>query len=269
MTRLTEEIVERISISSDSIDDLLTEHTGMNLLELACDAVGIKADLLETSVKVGIVPMSSGMGIVKGFSELVAKIVNKLGMEAFVTVETDVTGFAEAICASAEVIFMADDTMFIAYNTRTKRYYNASFSTAAGYVSALKGAADGLKDKDVLIIGAGRVGSAAAEIMAKMSAKVSVYDIDEKKTFELQRRFDIKPVFDLNESIKEHTLIFNASPASIGGKYLKEGSIISSPGLPCAYDEECIRKSKVIIHDVVSIAVAVMAVQSAGLSRKT
>jgi len=269
MARLTEEIVERIEISSESIDDFLMKNTGMNLLELACDAVGIKADVLETNVKVAIVPMTSGLGIVKGFSELVAKIVGKLGMEAFVTVETDVTGFAEATCAGAEVVFMADDTTFIAYNTRTKRSYNGSFSTAAGYVSALKGAAGGLKDKDVLIIGAGRVGSAAAELLTKMSAIVSVYDIEERNTFELQRRFNIKPVFDLNESIKEHMLIYNASPAVIDGKHLREGSIISSPGLPFTYDEECIRKAKVIIHDVVSIGASVMAVQSAGISRKT
>ncbi|MCL1978968.1 MAG: 3-methylornithyl-N6-L-lysine dehydrogenase PylD, partial [Methanomassiliicoccaceae archaeon] len=91
--------------------------------------------------------------------------------------------------------------------------------------------------------------------------------IDENKTKDLSDRIGIKVADDLRGSLSSHELVFNASPASIDGNYVKEGAIFSSPGIPFPFDETGIRKAKMIIHDPLDIGVAVMAVQSASFSR--
>ncbi|MDR2698113.1 MAG: 3-methylornithyl-N6-L-lysine dehydrogenase PylD [Candidatus Methanoplasma sp.] len=268
MTRLTDEMVKDIIGSLDGTNDMLVDQTGMNALELACDAVGIGPDMIElTGLRVGVVPVTSGMGIIKKFSESVAEIVRKLGMDAFVTEAADVTGLAEALSAGAEMIFMADDIKFIAINTTNGRFSNNSFSTAAGYVSALKGAAGGLAGKEVLVLGAGRVGSIAAEIMTDMGAYVTVYDIDKDKTRDLSERIGVKITNDLGGDLSAHDLVFNAAPAPIDGRHVREGTIFSSPGIPFPFDELGVKKAKRIIHDPLDIGVSVMAVQCASFSR--
>jgi len=269
MTRLTNDMVKDIIDSLDRADDMLTSVTGMNLLELSYDAVGInEKEISLKDLKVGVVPITSGLGIITQFSESVAEIIKRLGMDAFVTNTYDVTGFAEAVSQGAEIVFMADDVEFVAYNVKAGKYFNNSYSTAAGYVAALKGAAGGLEDKEVLVIGIGRVGSFAVEIMTKMGAKISVFDIDEKKVKDIQKRFDVMSFSDVNKAVSSHSLILNASPAPIDGRSIKRSTTISSPGLPFGFDEEGIRKAR-IIHDPLNIGVAVMAMGSAGFSRST
>jgi pyrrolysine biosynthesis protein PylD len=268
MTRLTNDMVKDIISSLDRADEMLTAITGMNLLELSYDAAGVrKSEITLSDLKVGVVPITSGLGIITQFSESTAEIIKRLGMNAFVTNTYDVTGFAEAITRGAEIVFMADDVEFVAFNVKTGRYVNNSYATAAGYVAALKGAAEGLEGKKVLVLGAGRVGSFAVEIMTKIGAKISIYDIDEKKVKDIQRRFDATSFSSVSEAISSHSLIFNASPAPIDGRHIKQQTIISSPGLPFGFDEEGISKAR-IIHDPLNIGVAVMAMGSAVFSRK-
>jgi pyrrolysine biosynthesis protein PylD len=268
MTRLTDNIVKDIIGALDQTNDMLITQTGMNTLEMACEAIGITPDMIDLSgVLVGVVPVTSGLGIIKKFSESVAEITKKLGMESFVTDAADVTGLAEALSAGAEIIFMADDIKFIALNTTNGKFSHNSFSTAAGYVTCLKGAAGGLEGKKVLVLGAGRVGSIASELMEKMGAFVTVYDIDTKKAEDLSKRIGIKMTTDVNRSLSEHSLVLNAAPGAIDGRYVKEGTIFSSPGLPYPFDELGLKKAKMVIHDPLDIGTAVMAVQSASFSR--
>ncbi|MCL2786298.1 MAG: hypothetical protein FWD81_03650, partial [Methanomassiliicoccaceae archaeon] len=49
-------------------------------------------------------------------------------------------------------------------------------------------------------------------------------------------------------------------------RLIQEGAVISSPGVPYAFDEEGERRAKMIIHDVLPLGVAVMAIASIGLS---
>lgn len=268
MTRLTNDMVKDIITSLDDTNDMLMSLTGMDTMELACDAIGIMPEMLELSgIRVGVVPMTSGLGVINKFSESVAEIVKKLGMDSFVTRSADVTGIAEALSERPEIIFMADDIQFIAVNTTNGRYSNNSFSTAAGYVSALKGAAGGLYRKDVLVLGAGRVGGIATEIMVSMGAEVAVYDIDQKRALALSNKTGANVVEYLEEALPSYSYVFNASPGAIDGRSIREGAIISSPGIPYSFDEEGIRKAKAIIHDPLDIGTAVMAIQCASFSR--
>jgi len=268
MTRLTDDMVKDIIGAIDETDAALMSSTGMGILEMACDAIGIPPGSLNLAdMKVGVVPVTSGLGVIKKFSESVAGIVRKLGMEAFVTDGADITGIAEAISKGAEMIFMADDITFMALNTKNGRFSNNSFATAAGYAAALKGAAGGLGGKRVLVLGAGRVGSNAAEIMKGMGADVTVYDVDAKKARDLSDRIGVRCTDDVNGALSSHSYALNASPGAIDGRYVREGAVFSSPGIPFPFDETGLKKIKTVIHDPLDIGVAVMAVQCASFSR--
>lgn len=264
MTRLTDDDVKDISDTLEDVNHMLMRTTGMTALKMACDAASITTDLLDLEeFTVGVVPITSGMGVITRFSESVADICRSLGMEAFVTKTYDVTGLAEAVTQVPDIIFLADDYEFIAYNTKSRRYSNNSFCTAAGYVSVLNGAAKGLIGKKVLVVGAGRVGSRAANLLLARGAKVEITDVDLDKAYNVARdNPGAEVIEDVNKAIASNDLILNASPAHIDSKYIREGAIISSPGVPHTFDDEAKAKAT-IIHDPLFIGVAVMAVQSA------
>ena len=135
-----------LSDGLSDIDRMLMRDTGMNLLTLGFRAIG--ADASEVDVKrfkAASVPITSGLGIIGGFSRSVADIVRDMGIDCFVTEHTDVWGFGEAIDRGADIILMADDEQYMAYSVAAGRYANNSFCTAAGYVEALRGAVGGLQ----------------------------------------------------------------------------------------------------------------------------
>lgn len=105
------------------------------------------------SIKVVVVPITSGLGVISGFSESVNSIVGRLGMDSRFTTKTDVAGFSEGVESGADIIMMADDNRFIAYNTRVNRFIDNWTGTALGYSIALKNAAGGLEGKEVVVIG--------------------------------------------------------------------------------------------------------------------
>ena len=136
-----------------------------------------------------------------------------------------------------------------------------------GYAVCLKNAAGGLEGKQVLVIGAGRVGTWAAKIMLGWGADVAVTDIVPQKAERLAA-IGARPLRDVEKAVSENTLILNAAPYIIPGEIIAEGSIISSPGVPHYFDREGRRRCKAIIHDPLEIGAAVMAVNSAAYTIK-
>ncbi len=266
MTRLTDDDVKGISDSITEVNNMLAETVGMTLKELAYDAAGTTPDETDLSkFTAGVVPVTSGMGVITRFSESVADICESLGMDSFVTKTYDVTGLAEAFSKTPDIVFLADDYEFIAYNTKIRSYADNSYSTAAGYVSALKGAAGGLGGKEVLVLGAGRVGSRAAMLLSAQGAKVTLADIDGRKAEEAASRIPgAKVATDIGRAISSNDLIINSSPAHVDSRLIRSGAIISSPGVPHTFDGEAYDKAT-IIHDPLSIGVSVMAVLCASL----
>ena len=88
MTRLKEDDIDRIPGRCAEYDARLKRMTGVSLRELACRAVGVDEaliiDVLDR-VRIAAVPVTSGLGVISGFSEAVASIVSHLGFGAFVT----------------------------------------------------------------------------------------------------------------------------------------------------------------------------------------
>ncbi len=268
MTRLTPCMIKDVPFCSAERDAELFRTLGMTLKGLAYEAVGIDhRDLCMEEFTAAAVPVTSGMGTTEGFSDSVCAIAENLGMNAFVTDRTDVAGFSDAISAGADIIFMADDHEFVAFNSRTRTFSTNTRSTAQGYFTALRVAAGGLKGREVLLIGAGKVGTYAAELLSREKALVTVVDVVWAKAEALREvHRNVRVMKDLKAAVMESTLIFNASPAHIPGEWIREGAIISSPGVPFSFDELGLHKIGTLIHDPLQIGVSVMAVWSASRS---
>ena len=255
-------MISGLSDGLSDIDRMLMRDTGMNLLTLGFRAIG--ADASEVDVKrfkAASVPITSGLGIIGGFSRSVADIVRDMGIDCFVTEHTDVWGFGEAIDRGADIILMADDEQYMAYSVAAGRYANNSFCTAAGYVEALRGAVGGLQGKEVFVRGAGRVGSNMVSLLCAQGARPIVADVIREKAEAVARANPgATAAEDLEEATAEAGLILNASPVPIPGDLIREGAVVSTPGIPHVYDEATLRKAK-FIHDPLAIGTAPMGAQ--------
>ncbi|MBR7152283.1 MAG: 3-methylornithyl-N6-L-lysine dehydrogenase PylD [Candidatus Methanomethylophilaceae archaeon] len=266
MTRLTPDLIEGVPDDRIDLDSRLLKTTGKTVKSLSLEAAGLPEDTDLSGFRVACVPITSGLGVIGGFSASVDAIVRRLGMDSWVTEGTDVLGFSQGVSDGADIIMMSDDPKFIAYNTRENRFIDNSWGTALGYSVALKNAAGGLEGKEVLVIGAGLVGSRAVRILKDMGADVHVTDILREKAERVGTEYDVKVLPDVEVALSQHDLILNAAPAMFEGRLIREGSIFSTPGVPHGFDEEGRRKAKAIIHDPLEIGTAVMAVCSAAFS---
>ena len=171
-------------------NEALANKTGHTISEIAAHAVGMKPkDLLYDPGLIAVLPMTCGSGIIKGFSETVAGILKFLGMRTFVPSSSDAKGFAEALENKAEIIFMADDDQFIAAHLKTGLISDNSRATGRGYIGALDYLTAGLKDRDVLILGAGPVGCSAAFSVLDFGGNLYIYDKDPRVSENLLMRF--------------------------------------------------------------------------------
>lgn len=267
MTRLTPAMIDGFSDELSDLDKMLIGCTGMNILTLGFRAIGVDPSKVDIKrYKAASVPITSGLGIIGGFSRSVADIVSDMGMSCSVTSRTDVDGFAEALDSGADIVLMADDEQYMAYSVAAGRYANNSFCTAAGYVEALRGAADGLCGKEVFVRGAGRVGSNMVAMLCRLGAKVTVGDVDVPKAEAVAKANPGTAVAkDIAEATSSAHLILNASPVPIPGELIQEGAIVSTPGIPHVYDEATLSKAR-FIHDPLAIGTAPMVAQCISFS---
>ena len=137
-----------------------------------------------------------------------------LGCDAWMTTQPDVRGMQAAVARGATVLFLADDHRFIALNVTKTCCVDDDPATADGYVTALEAAAGGLDGRDVLLLGLGPVGRAAARRLATRSAKVLVVEPDEERvTAALEVGLEFEPT-DLADGLARCDLIFDATPAA-------------------------------------------------------
>ncbi len=236
---------------------------GLDLRGLAMRALGVEIDLQDFTA--ACVPISSGLGLTKGFSESVCSIARHIGLDCRVTSSTDVTGLTEAMDSGADLFFMADDDNFIALNARERRSVNNVQATVVGYCTALEAAVGDLNGEDVLVIGAGRLGTYAIGLLQAKGAHVTIVESDRARARLASQRFNVE-VKDMEEGLRSSYVILNLSPAHISGRWINEGSIVSSPGMPYTYDALGESKIKTLIHDPLQIGVATMAVWTASFS---
>ncbi len=265
MTRLREEDVFDISDSLQEYDQKLVDQVGKSLSGIAAHANGVSEKRicdLHQAIPVAVIPITCGEGIINGFSRSVQKIIEFMGFTSFVTGLKDVGGLAEAVEKGAKVVFLADDDHFVAINIAAGKVVDNGKATGKGYAAALDLMSGGLRDKEVLLIGAGPVGMGAAEYMSAHGARIFVYDINQEQAENLIKTVPgIQIVQDFYDSLPEYKLLFDATPAAeiIGAEYIDEDTMVAAPGIPLGLSRGCLPLiAGRLVHDALEIGVATM-----------
>lgn len=266
MTRLTSDDVETLRASLAQVESQFREVCGLGLLGLALRAAGVHADDWATaSRRAAAVPVSTGEGVIPGFCECVVAVLRHLGVEAWVTEQPDVRGLQEAVDGGADAVFMADDHRFIALGLATRRCVDDDPATAHGYVEALAAAAGGLEGREVLLLGLGPVGRAAARRLLDRGARVLVVEPDEaRRAAALAEWPELVPV-SLEEGVARCRLLFDATPAAdlVDAGDVGEATVAAVPGVPSGFTRAAQeRLGPRHLHEPLAVGVAVMAVRA-------
>lgn len=275
MTRLTTNDIEDILSGLNAYDRYLVSATGRSLLGIGAAAAGIgdvgwlRDDA--PSIRMAVVPIRSGLGVISGFSEAVCGILVHLGFDASVTVNSDVSGFAEAVDGGAQVILAADDDRFMAFCPRQGKTVDNSRATAMGFVTGLDLMAGGLDGKGVLVIGCGPVGRWAAEALLTCKARVSVVDRVVAKAADLAAWIQesinstVRVASDPDTALSTHQFIVEATNAAdvIHAHHVTADTRVAAPGMPCGVTPYAREKlAGRMLHDPLPIGVAAMACQA-------
>lgn len=263
MTRLTTEWICNMEKELPQWAEKLERQSKMSLLNLASLGGDVSRGRVKSAswrLHVAVVPVTSGLGVINTFCQQVAAIIRHMGFDVFVTEATDVSGIYEATQKGAGLIFMADDTYFLAMNFNKNLVVENSDATARGFVAALEGAAGGLRDKEVLVLGGGRVGKAALSFLRCRGADGIVYDhnCDVLQQLQSEGWRTTKQV----ERIKEYPLVVDCTFSE--GGWLKKDMlhpdvIFASPAVPLSLDEEAISVlGDRVIHDLLQLGVITM-----------
>ncbi len=279
MTRLTTGDIQGISGDLPTYESSLIQKTGCSLRQLACRTMEVIEKDVQSSMKhtvVGVVPMTSGGGVLKGFCRMVSDIANHLGCKAFVTDKPDAAGIAEAVERNADILMFADEDRFIALDMQHRKIVDNALATGRGFVTGLHLMAGSLKDRKVLVLGCGPVGQSAVKALLKTGCRISVYDIEPAAYGPLSTEFNKDPgvnvqfLNNLDLALHQHELMVDASPGSnfIMAQHIKPHTIISAPGMPLGLDRSALEAiGNRLLHDPLQIGVAVMLVDA--LSRTT
>jgi len=266
VARLKKEDMVDIKERLSRYDTELVRKTGLSLKEIAGRSIGgreKKAADTMASLRVAVIPVTVGQGVIEGFVEAVAGILVYLGADVFRTEDSDVAGLAEGVERSADIVFLADDNQFIALNLSARRVIYNVEATARGYVTALEAMAGGLDKRGVLVIGgAGRVGWNAVLSLKEKGSKVGAFDLDQDRMGLLARgHHEITLEANLEEALSRYTVFFDASPLAdnIRARHVKPETLIAAPATPLMLDREAYAMVKEhLIHDSLEIGVATM-----------
>jgi pyrrolysine biosynthesis protein PylD len=237
MALLTPEDLENINRQLQEADSTVRRVTGL-------DIKGVCKALYGTTPgceKVGIVPISSGNGIIGNFSESLHAIAEYFGFDSFVTVMPDVSGYYEAVRNGAQIILMADDHTFLAHNLKNGKIANNQPCTGVIYAEI---ASRYLKagSKDILVVGLGKVGFPGVEHLINKGFRVYGYDADRALLEKTVSSLGIIPFEP--EKPRKFSIIFEATPCAdtIPESVISENCVISTPGIPCAISKELQKK---------------------------
>ena len=270
MTRLKSNDISAIASQLTAYDQELLLKTGHNLRQIACHAVQLKEeDALGamSGIKVAVVPITWGQGVIEGFCQATAGILKHLGFSVLVTGQSDIAGLTEAYAARADVVFLSDDNDFVALNAATRQHVHNSHATGLGFAAGLALLANGLVDRKVLVLGCGAVGRSAVSALLKLGATVSAYDINPANCGKFKSclagpdsaRLTVATEFQA--ALAGHTLIVDATNAAgiMGAGDIAPGSYIAAPGMPLGLSREALNKvSDRLLHDPLQIGVATM-----------
>ncbi len=275
MTRLNEGDIDRIPGQLDGYDARLRRMTGASLRQIACRGAGVDEALiinLLDQVRIAAVPVTSGLGVITGFSGTVAAIVSHLEFETFVTESCDDAGIAEGFERGADILMLSDDKNFVAITPGRKKVVDNSRATAKGFVAGLELMKGGLTRESVLVLGCGPLGAAATKALIDRGASVAICDIRKERALAALREIgqDAPDRIQVEEAsqivLERYELIFDATNVGnfIEAAHLTPQTYVAAPGMPCALTPEAMAKNRNrLLHDALEIGTATMAVQAA------
>jgi pyrrolysine biosynthesis protein PylD len=275
VTRLITADISDIAANLQNYDRELVARTGYSLSGIACCAAEIDEAQIKNllpSIRVAVIPISSGEGIISGFCEAVLSILLHLGADAFVTRTTDVAGIAESFKKKADIVMLADDERFVALHIRSRSVADNAVCTGYAFATGLSLMAGSLRGREVLVIGCGPVGRSAALTLNRMGVRVSVYDVQVEPAMQLINVIGqdpdskIQTVKKLEPALQRHRFIIDASPARniIHAHHVTPDTYISAPGFPCGLDAGAkARLSDRYLHDPLQLGVATMLASAA------
>ncbi|MGD9133749.1 MAG: 3-methylornithyl-N6-L-lysine dehydrogenase PylD [Desulfobacterales bacterium] len=274
MTRLIAADISDIAANLQNYDRELVARTGYSLSGIACCAAEIEEKQIKNllpSIRVGVIPVSSGEGIISGFGEAVLSILLHLGADAFITQLTDVAGIAESFEKKADIAMLADDERFVALHMRSRSIADNAVCTGNAFATGLSLMAGSLKGREVLVIGCGPVGRSAALTLIRMGSRVSVYDVQVEPLMQWIKMIGhntgskIQIVKALESALQRQRFIIDASPARniIHAHHITPDTYISAPGFPCGLDAAAqARLSDRFLQDPLQLGVATMLVSA-------
>jgi pyrrolysine biosynthesis protein PylD len=270
VTRLRNDDIKMISSRLARYDQELQIKTGRTLLGIACHGYGVSETEIREKAKsfyCEVIPITAGQGIIGDFSATVCAILQFLGFPTKVPKQSDTSGIALAFEEKANAIFMADDNRFVGINLRTGSVADNSEATGRVYSAALDLIAGGLKDRDVLVLGCGSVGAAAARGLLSFGAKVALHDQFYPAASSLHKKLPGKQEIvietQLSRGIGNYRYIVDATPADriIPDNQITEDIFLAAPGVPLGIsDKGCKLLNNRLIHDKLELGVAAMAV---------
>lgn len=273
MTRLITEWIRDMKDRVEAWDESLDRQVGGGLVFIAAKGAGRSEGEIVAArekTKIAVIPITSGQGIIEEFSRSVASILEQMKFDVFITKHTDVAGIYEAKQRDADIVYLADDDRYIAMNLQNKRIGENDRATARGYTEVLEGMSlktrgEGIRGKEVLILGYGRVGHEMYDYLEEKGAGITVYDYNEDRQNDLRR--EKRKMITSARKIRNYSLILDATSTGhwINPEMLADDVLIAAPGIPFSLDYEAEQKFKGrYVHDNLEIGTAVMLAYALG-----
>ena len=268
MTRLKTEWIDYMLDGMNEYNNNLKVRTGFDLSGLVMDTFGIdqkRYDRLREKLLVAAVPVTQGEGVIGSFSDSIAAIVRSMGFRTAVTEETDVDGIYSAILMDADIIYMADDTRYLAFSRDNGSFGENNYATALGFImvmrAMMKKAGLDISAEKLLVIGNGTVGEEAVQILLNHGIDFDVYDKDPKAIENFKNLETGKYTLSSPEEIKNYKYIldFTNEGEWLKDEYITDGVIYASPGVPLSLDEKAAeRLQNTAVYDNLEIGTAMM-----------
>jgi len=261
MSRLLVSDIDPIKKRLKQYDALFKEQTGYTMEETAKRAVALSNTIIKK--KTAFVTITSGLGVISGFAKAEEAIISYCGIETKVMEKTDVAGLQEAYQSDCEIAFMADDNVCSAFGIGSRVASDNGWTTGTGFAEALIEAMvkKGInpKDQQILIIGVGPVGTAAAQYLSEQQCIPILCDLDLDKAIKKAECIKNAQYCETPAPCQDFTYILDASTAGgfITEKDVHSDTIIAAPGMPCAVTEKAQRKATVI-HNPLELGVMTM-----------
>ncbi|WKY44056.1 3-methylornithyl-N6-L-lysine dehydrogenase PylD [Eubacteriaceae bacterium ES2] len=260
MTRLKPCDINDISANIASYDLALKKTMRYTLAEIARHAVALPVNYRpDRQLKIAVVPVTSGLGIISGFCQTVCAILKHCCLNASVAEASDIEGLQEAYRSGADMVFIADDKTCSAFSLDHKVYSDNGYATGIAFSAALELMMPRVVNEKVLVLGAGPVGSAAVNYFVSKKIATFLYDTDLTKMHSMAAKIPAVKLESGPLDLKKYNYILDATSGHsfIGRNDVNPGTKISAPGMPLSLKPEAFDQVE-LFHNPLELGILTM-----------